>query len=140
MSVFADFTIFPLGDFLHMLQRLQRLQYPQFCGYERKTESFLLPDSLYHFHLVDAEKKGEVVVCGIECAVCLQTCLLPVKLPCGHIFCYLCVKVRESTAVYSRLFSRAGPARILPRQRDHVFRPQRCLLLQYYCISCSYSL
>lgn len=27
-----------------------------------------------------------------ECAVCLQLCIHPVKLPCGHIFCYLCVK------------------------------------------------
>lgn len=27
-----------------------------------------------------------------ECAVCLQTCVHPVKLPCSHIFCYLCVK------------------------------------------------
>ena len=27
-SVFADFTIFPLGDFLHILQGLQRLHYP----------------------------------------------------------------------------------------------------------------
>lgn len=28
----------------------------------------------------------------IECAVCLQTCVHPVKLPCSHIFCFLCVK------------------------------------------------
>lgn len=28
----------------------------------------------------------------IECAVCLQNCIHPVKLPCSHIFCYLCVK------------------------------------------------
>lgn len=28
----------------------------------------------------------------MECAVCLQTCVLPAQLPCGHIFCYLCVK------------------------------------------------
>ncbi|XP_033645192.1 E3 ubiquitin-protein ligase rnf146-like [Asterias rubens] len=27
-----------------------------------------------------------------ECAVCLQTCIHPVKLPCTHIFCFLCVK------------------------------------------------
>ncbi|KAI8480310.1 hypothetical protein Bbelb_419580 [Branchiostoma belcheri] len=27
-----------------------------------------------------------------ECAVCLQTCVQPVRLPCTHIFCYLCVK------------------------------------------------
>ena len=28
----------------------------------------------------------------IECAVCLQTCVCPVQLPCKHIFCFLCVK------------------------------------------------
>lgn len=28
----------------------------------------------------------------IECAVCLQSCIHPVKLPCSHIFCFLCVK------------------------------------------------
>ncbi|PSN43904.1 E3 ubiquitin-protein ligase [Blattella germanica] len=27
-----------------------------------------------------------------ECAVCLQTCVHPAQLPCGHIFCFLCVK------------------------------------------------
>ena len=31
---------------------------------------------------------------------------------------------------------RAGHATILPRQLDHVFRPQSCLLLQYYYIYC----
>uniref|UniRef100_A0A147BGJ2 E3 ubiquitin-protein ligase n=1 Tax=Ixodes ricinus TaxID=34613 RepID=A0A147BGJ2_IXORI len=28
----------------------------------------------------------------LECAICLQKCIHPAKLPCGHIFCYLCVK------------------------------------------------
>lgn len=28
----------------------------------------------------------------LECAVCLQGCVHPVELPCGHIFCFLCVK------------------------------------------------
>ena len=28
----------------------------------------------------------------LECAVCLQTCIHPVQLPCRHIFCFLCVK------------------------------------------------
>ena len=27
-----------------------------------------------------------------ECAVCLQPSIHPVKLPCNHIFCFLCVK------------------------------------------------
>lgn len=29
----------------------------------------------------------------LECPVCLQLCVHPSKLPCGHIFCFLCVKV-----------------------------------------------
>ncbi|KAG9342726.1 hypothetical protein JZ751_015588 [Albula glossodonta] len=27
-----------------------------------------------------------------ECAICLQSCVHPVRLPCSHIFCFLCVK------------------------------------------------
>lgn len=27
-----------------------------------------------------------------ECAICLQTCVHPVQLPCHHVFCFLCVK------------------------------------------------
>lgn len=27
-----------------------------------------------------------------ECAICLQRCVHPVRLPCNHIFCFLCVK------------------------------------------------
>ena len=27
-----------------------------------------------------------------DCPVCLQQCFWPVKLPCGHIFCFLCIK------------------------------------------------
>lgn len=27
-----------------------------------------------------------------ECAICLQTCVHPVQLPCSHIFCFLCIK------------------------------------------------
>lgn len=29
---------------------------------------------------------------GVECAVCLQISIYPVQLPCGHVFCFLCVK------------------------------------------------
>ncbi|KAH7976626.1 hypothetical protein HPB52_017026 [Rhipicephalus sanguineus] len=28
----------------------------------------------------------------LECAICLQKCIHPARLPCGHIFCFLCVK------------------------------------------------
>lgn len=33
-----------------------------------------------------------VIGSNLECAVCLQTCIHPAELPCGHIFCFLCVK------------------------------------------------
>ncbi|KAH0548421.1 E3 ubiquitin-protein ligase RNF146 isoform X6 [Cotesia glomerata] len=29
---------------------------------------------------------------SMECAVCLQICVHPARLPCSHVFCYLCVK------------------------------------------------
>ncbi|KAL1129291.1 hypothetical protein AAG570_013820, partial [Ranatra chinensis] len=28
----------------------------------------------------------------LECPVCLQSCIHPARLPCGHVFCFLCVK------------------------------------------------
>lgn len=28
----------------------------------------------------------------LDCAVCLQRCVHPAQLPCGHIFCFLCIK------------------------------------------------
>lgn len=28
----------------------------------------------------------------MECAVCLEKCVHPAQLPCGHIFCFLCIK------------------------------------------------
>ena len=46
----------------------------------------------------DEEEEGKQLVedgsneVPIECAVCLQTCVYPVQLPCKHIFCFLCVK------------------------------------------------
>lgn len=37
-------------------------------------------------------EQGKDAGSNIECAVCLQTCIHPAQLPCGHIFCFLCVK------------------------------------------------
>lgn len=39
-------------------------------------------------------RKGEAcaALAVPECAICLQSCVHPVRLPCRHVFCYLCVK------------------------------------------------
>jgi len=36
----------------------------------------------------ETEKGDEKLIC----AICLQTCVHPARLPCGHIFCFLCIK------------------------------------------------
>ena len=36
-----------------------------------------------------------------ECCICLDKITFPIKIPCGHVFCYLCLKeVRESNETY----------------------------------------
>ncbi|CAB3259904.1 unnamed protein product [Arctia plantaginis] len=35
---------------------------------------------------------NETLKSDSDCAVCLQKCNHPTKLPCGHVFCFLCVK------------------------------------------------
>ena len=41
---------------------------------------------------VDEMAHKEKATDSLECAVCLQACIHPAQLPCGHIFCFLCVK------------------------------------------------
>ncbi|EAT45007.1 AAEL003680-PA [Aedes aegypti] len=48
-----------------------------------------------HKHHSPAEETGEKSdpeIVKMECPVCLQTCIHPARLPCGHVFCFLCVK------------------------------------------------
>ena len=40
----------------------------------------------------EPEETEESSETGVECAVCLQISIYPVQLPCGHVFCFLCVK------------------------------------------------
>uniref|UniRef100_A0A131XIT5 E3 ubiquitin-protein ligase n=1 Tax=Hyalomma excavatum TaxID=257692 RepID=A0A131XIT5_9ACAR len=40
----------------------------------------------------NAEVDAELPAPKLECAICLQKCIHPARLPCGHIFCFLCVK------------------------------------------------
>lgn len=46
---------------------------------------------------VAAAAVGTLTTAALECPICLQACIHPARLPCGHIFCFLCVKVRMST-------------------------------------------
>lgn len=41
----------------------------------------------------------------MDCPVCLEKCVHPAKLPCGHIFCFLCVKVRDFLLVLDNFFN-----------------------------------
>lgn len=40
----------------------------------------------------NADVDSELPTPKLECAICLQKCIHPARLPCGHIFCFLCVK------------------------------------------------
>lgn len=40
----------------------------------------------------NADVDAELPTPKLECAICLQKCIHPARLPCGHIFCFLCVK------------------------------------------------
>ena len=51
---------------------------------------------------------------------------------------FICILYCWSFTFVIWRFSRAGHATILSRQRNHVIRPQSCLLLQYYYIWCCY--
>lgn len=53
-----------------------------------------------------------------ECAICLQTALQPVKLPCNHIFCFLCIKGTVHTGTNSCALCRA------PLPRNYIFNPE----------------
>ncbi|XP_043646699.1 E3 ubiquitin-protein ligase RNF146-B isoform X1 [Drosophila teissieri] len=41
---------------------------------------------------VSGEDSPSAAAAVLECPICLQTCIHPARLPCGHIFCFLCVK------------------------------------------------
>ncbi|XP_055708698.1 E3 ubiquitin-protein ligase rnf146 [Phlebotomus papatasi] len=46
---------------------------------------------------IDGEEKDKMLQSqslsdNIDCPICLQSCIHPTRLPCGHIFCFLCVK------------------------------------------------
>lgn len=46
-----------------------------------------------YFYFLYLETDKVTVAAPMECPICLQKCIHPARLPCGHIFCFLCVKV-----------------------------------------------
>lgn len=54
---------------------------------------------------------------ALECAICLEPCNLPARLPCSHIFCYLCVKGVATQLQNCPMCRQEIPA-------DYVDRPQ----------------
>ena len=52
---------------------------------------------------------------------------------CANMYFHL-ISSFDSLILSKDSVTRAGHAKILSRQCDHVFRPQNCYLLQYYCI------
>ncbi|XP_071837939.1 E3 ubiquitin-protein ligase rnf146-like isoform X2 [Apostichopus japonicus] len=48
-----------------------------------------------------------------ECPVCLQPCIHPVKVPCGHVFCFLCVKGAANQSQRCALCRQAIPPSFL---------------------------
>lgn len=53
-----------------------------------------------------------------ECSICLQTALQPVKLPCNHIFCFLCIKGAVHNGTNSCALCRA------PLPRNYILHPE----------------
>lgn len=61
-----------------------------------------------------------------ECAVCLQPCIHPARLPCSHIFCYLCVKGVANQSKRCPMCRQEIPADFLERpQLVEVDEPQK---------------
>ncbi|KAH8373516.1 hypothetical protein KR009_011961 [Drosophila setifemur] len=48
--------------------------------------------ALEKFSTTPGEISAAAGAAHLECPICLQTCIHPARLPCGHIFCFLCVK------------------------------------------------
>lgn len=57
-----------------------------FCNFYMRFAVFVQFCNCWHLLYLSADQ--------MECPICLQTCIHPARLPCGHIFCFLCVKVR----------------------------------------------
>ncbi|XP_063235262.1 E3 ubiquitin-protein ligase rnf146-like isoform X2 [Bacillus rossius redtenbacheri] len=62
-------------------------------GDKRKVKSEANDESLHSSRVFTVEGEEQAAVpAALECAICLQMCVHPAQLPCGHVFCFLCVK------------------------------------------------
>lgn len=79
--------------FLYLLE----LSSTSSCEGTAESEQSEIPIELESPKLVNSSGESSVERTGseptsIDCAICLQTCVHPARLPCGHIFCFLCLK------------------------------------------------
>ena len=52
-----------------------------------------------------------------ECAICLESMIQPCKLPCNHVFCYLCIKGTFNNSAKCSLCRTTIPADYLEKVR-----------------------
>lgn len=54
---------------------------------------------------VDSPSTSNASQTELQCVICQDTALHPIRLPCGHVFCYLCIKgvfARQGTCALCR--------------------------------------
>lgn len=61
------------------------------CGEVDCSVNALAPSKLIE-EVGDTTDSSSSTTLTPECAICLQSCVHPVRLPCFHVFCFLCVK------------------------------------------------
>ncbi|XP_068433570.1 E3 ubiquitin-protein ligase rnf146-like [Clinocottus analis] len=61
------------------------------CGEVDCSVNAMAPSKLMEEVGDNTDPSGSTTVAP-ECAICLQSCVHPVRLPCFHVFCFLCVK------------------------------------------------
>lgn len=66
------------------------MRYITYCIKSQKLTSCL--SQVTECYLILDVKTNEPQNETIECPVCLGPAVFPVRIPCGHVFCFLCVK------------------------------------------------
>lgn len=47
---------------------------------------------LYIYYSIIDDECDKQIEESIDCSICLGSALFPIRIPCGHIFCFLCIK------------------------------------------------